>query len=200
VKRLGLALVGLVTACVHSAPRIDGVASTPSSPSTVWQPSSSVTEAARRDTVKTVSLPTPVTTQSNAAARQYSLGEVVDIALKNSPATRLSYTQARAAADVYGSSEGRFFPTVTAGLTANRSLQIAAPGRPAGERNQYGPSLSLSYTVLDFGGRSGSVDVARQTAIAADLTHNATVQNTILQVESAAFYYLSTRSQRDAQK
>lgn len=201
MKRIGLAVVGLVTACVHSPPRIDGVAPTPSSPSTQWQPSPSVTEAARKDTVKAVpGVVGAAPAGQTSTTRQYSLGEVVDLALRNSPATHLSYTQARAAADVYGSSEGRFFPTVTAGITANRSLQIAAPGRPAGERNQYGPSLGLSYTVLDFGGRVGSIDVARQTAIAADLTHNATVQNTILQVESAAFDYLSTRSQRDAQK
>jgi outer membrane protein len=164
----------------------------PANPSTLWQPSASVVEAAARDTAH-VAMP-------QATVREYTLPEVVDLALKNSPATRLSWTQARAAADVFGSSEGRFFPTVTAGVTANRSLQIATPGRPAGERTQYGPSLSLAYTVLDFGGRTGSIDVARQTAIAADLTHNATVENTILQVEAAAFGYLSTRSQRDAQK
>jgi outer membrane protein TolC len=81
-----------------------------------------------------------------------------------------------------------------------RTRTIATPGRPAGERSQYGPSLSLAYTVLDFGGRSGTIEVARQTAIAADLSHNATVENTILAVETAAFAYLSTRAQRDAEK
>jgi outer membrane protein len=186
------ASVALVGACAHNPPRIDGVAPTPASPSVLWQPSASVVAAAARDTAHI--------TPSVAPTRQFSLGEVVDIALKNSPATRLSWSSARAAADVYGSTEGRIFPTVTAGVTANRSLQIATPGRPAGERTQYGPSLSLAYTVLDFGGRSGSIDVARQTAIAADLTHNTTVENTILQVEAAAFDYLSTRAQRDAQK
>lgn len=132
--------------------------------------------------------------------KQYSLAEIVDVALRNSPATRLSYSQARAAADVYGSSQGRFFPTVTAGVAATQSLSVAAQGRAPVQRTQYGPTLSLQYTVLDFGGRSGNIDVARQTAIAADLTHNATVENTILQVEGAAFTYLSTRAQRDAQK
>ena len=135
-----------------------------------------------------------------AAARQLTLAEVVDLALRNSPATQLSWTQARAAADVYGSSEGRIYPTITAGVAASHQLSAATPGRPSVERTQYGPTLNLSYTVLDFGGRSGSIDVARQTAVAASLTHNATVENTILQVETAAFTYLSTRAQRDAQK
>lgn len=112
----------------------------------------------------------------------------------------MSWSQARAAADAYGSSEGRLYPSLIAGVGVNRQLAAATPGRPSIERAQYGPSLTLAYTVLDFGGRSGTIDIARQTAIAADLTHNAAVENTILQVETAAFGYLSTRAQRDAAK
>ena len=179
-------------ACVHSPPSIDGVAPAPASPSSVWTPPASVSAAASRDTTHLAI--------STTAARQLTLPEVVDLALRNSPATRLSWAQARAAADAYGSSEGRLYPTLTAGLSVNRSLSLATPGRPAGERSQYGPSLTLAYTVLDFGGRSGSIDVTRQTAIALDLSHNATVENTILQVEGAAFGYLSTRAQLAAQK
>jgi outer membrane protein TolC len=132
--------------------------------------------------------------------RQLTLPEVIDVALRNNPATKVSWTQARAAVDVYGSTQGRLYPTLIAGVTANQQLTAPTPGRASVERAQYGPSAQLSYTVLDFGGRAGSIDVARQTAVAADLTHNATVENTILQVESAAFTYLGTRAQRDAAK
>jgi outer membrane protein TolC len=152
-----------------------------------------VREAAAKDAVKPAA---PIV----SVPAQVTLADIVDVALRNSPATRLSYSQARAAADVYGSSERSLFPSLTAGVTAVRSLSVAAQGRAPVERTTYTPSLSLSYTVLDFGGRSGAIDVARQTAIAADLTHNATVQNTVLQVEAAAFGFLSTRAQRDAQK
>src|SRR5206468_12037207 len=38
------------------------------------------------------------------------------------------------------------------------------------------------------------------TAIAANFAHNVTVQNTILQVESSVFAYLSTRALRDAER
>ncbi|HEX8942549.1 MAG TPA: TolC family protein [Gemmatimonadaceae bacterium] len=180
------------SACVHTPPSIDGAAPVPATPSSLWTPSASVTAAARRDTAHFA--------LSAAAVRQFTLPEVVDLALRNSPATRLSWAQARAAADAYGSTEGRLYPTLSAGVAVNHSLSLATPGRPPIERSQYGPSLTLAYTVLDFGGRSGSIDVTRQTAIALDLSHNATVENTILQVEAAAFGYLSTRAQRDAQK
>lgn len=180
-------------ACRTSAPKIDGVAPVPAAPSATWTPPASVQAEAQHDRAASNS---PVT----SGAHQYTLAEVVDVALRNSPATRLSYAQARAAADVYGSSEGRIYPSLTAGVTSTRALSVAAAGRAPVERTVYGPSLTLAYTVLDFGGRNGSIDVARQTAVAADLTHNATVESTILLVESAAFTYLSTRAQRDAQQ
>lgn len=190
---LGTATLALAAAgCAHSPPTINGVAPTPAAPSSLWSPPSAVIAAGARDTSGLVSSATP--------SRQLTLGEVVDIALRNSPATKVSWTQARAAADVYGSTEGRLFPTIIAGVTANQQLTAPTPGRAAVERAQYGPSISLAYTVLDFGGRAGSIDVARQTAVAADLTHNTTVENTILQVEAAAFGYLGTRAQRDAAK
>ncbi len=189
--RLALTALAAASACVHGPPRIEGAVATPANQTTQWTPTKSVSDAAARDVVR------PSTVDS---IKQYTLAEAIDIALRTSPLTRQSWVQARAAADVYGSSEGRLYPTLVAGVAVNRSLALSSPGRPAGERTQYGPSGSLTYTVLDFGGRTGSIDVARQTAIAADLTHNSTVQNTILLVETAAFTYLSTRAQRDAQK
>ena len=185
-------LAALGAACVHSPPKIDGVAPAPATQSSLWTPSASVDQAAAQDAKRTA----PITT----VARQYTLAEVVDVALRNSPATRLTYAQARSAADAYGSSRGRLMPTLAAGVAAQRSQVLTAQGGVPIGRTQYGPTLSLTYTILDFGGRSGTIDVAKQTAIAADLAHNSTVENTILQVETAAFTYLSTRAQRDAQK
>jgi outer membrane protein len=129
-----------------------------------------------------------------------TLAQIVDLALRNNPATRLSWAQARSAASEYGVSRGQLFPTLTLDGSVSRSRSVAIAGRPAGERTQYGPLLGLSYLVIDFGGRAGSIDFSRQTAIAADLSHNATVQNTILQVESSLFNYLATRALRDAER
>ncbi|MGH7616378.1 MAG: TolC family protein, partial [Gemmatimonadaceae bacterium] len=190
---LGTAILALAAAnCAHAPPTIDGVAPTPAAPSSLWNPTPAVTAAGAHDAATLAVSPN--------AAHQYTLAQIVDVALRNSPATKVSWTQARAAADVYGSTEGRLYPSVIAGVGANQQLTSPTPGRASVERSQYGPTISLAYTVLDFGGRSGSVDVARQTAVAADLTHNSTVENTILQVETAAFGFLSTRSQRDAAK
>src|SRR5262249_19114250 len=103
---LGTATLALVASgCAHSPPTINGVAPTPAAPSTLWNPPAPVVAAGARDMVGLVN--------SSTTPRQLTLAQVVDIALRNSPATKVSWTQARAAADVYGSTEGRaLFPTI----------------------------------------------------------------------------------------
>lgn len=183
-----------IAACVHSPPSIGGAPGAPSRPDAYWTPPPRVAEEVQRD--ERAKAPSELTT----AFGRLTLPDIVDLALRNNPTTRLSWAQARAAADSYGASRGQALPTLTLDVTTTRTRGLATPGRPAGERSQYGPSLGLSYLVLDFGGRSGSIDVARQTAIAADLSHNVAVQNTILQVETALFNYLATRALRDASR
>jgi outer membrane protein TolC len=188
-----LAALLVVGACVRRPPSIEGGPGAPRQPNDYWTVPRGLAAGATTSTpLSPVLVPTSL--------GRMTLAEIVDLALRNNPTTRLSWAQARAAANSYGASRGPLLPAVTVDGAVTRSRSLAAPGRPAGERTQYGPSLGLSYLVLDFGGRSGSIDVARQTAIAADLSHNAAVQNTILQVESALFTYLATRALRDAER
>jgi TolC family type I secretion outer membrane protein len=121
-----------------------------------------------------------------------TLSDVVDLALRNNPATRASWAQARSAAALYGSARGQLFPTVNGSATVSRIRSPATGTRPAGERTEYGPSLSLNYLLLDFGGRSGAIERARQDLFAANFSHNAAIQNTVLQAEVAYFTYMAT--------
>ena len=95
-------------------------------------------------------------------------------------------------ADLLGSARGQYYPTINADATLSRTQSPATGTRPAGKRTEYGPTVTLNYLLLDFGGRSGSVEKARQTLFAASLSHNATLQNTVLQAESAYFTYMAT--------
>jgi TolC family type I secretion outer membrane protein len=124
--------------------------------------------------------------------RQLTLVDVVDLALRNNPATRASWAQARASADLFGSARGQYYPTINAAATGSRIQSPATLARPAGTRTDYSPSVSLNYLLLDFGGRSGSIERARQSLFAANLSHNATIQNTVLQAQVAYFTYMST--------
>lgn len=239
-----LTLVGVMvaTACATSTPGIDGGSGVPPSPSTLWP----VPAEAR--TPAPPPAPPAAPAASGALSRDvptavtppYSLADVVDLALRNNPATRESWMTARATADAYGATRGTLLPTVTGEVDLSRSKGTAsvsngtitqtgtgqtgtgtgtATGTTTGTttgtmtgtvvgtsstttttvRSQIAPSASLSYLLFDFGGRAGSIEAARQRAIAADLTHNATVLNAVLQVESALFSFLATRALRDAQ-
>lgn len=132
--------------------------------------------------------------------RKLSLVDVVDLALRNNPATRASWAQARAAASLFGSARGAYYPTVDGAGTVARVQSPATSTRPAGKRTEYGPSIALNYLLLDFGGRSGSVETARQSLFAANLAHNATLQNTVLQAEVAYFTYMATSALLSAQR
>lgn len=158
---------------------------------------------------------------------QLSVSDAVDLALRNNPATRESWALARASVEDYGASRGSLFPTITgnvgllqsgssgngvsSGLGTTTGTNLPSDTLTGGtrtttttattstNRTQLTPSITLSYLIFDLGGRAGSIETARQRAIAANLTHNATIQNVVLQVESALFSFLATRGLRDAQ-
>jgi outer membrane protein TolC len=124
-------------------------------------------------------------------ANQLTLGDVIDLSLRNNPVTRVSWSQARAAAATYGAARGSYLPSLIASATASRTKSVPVNGGRSIERSTVNPSLSLNYLLLDFGGRAGSIAEARQNLFAADLTHNATIQNVVLQVEIAYFTYMA---------
>lgn len=198
-----LATVALVLVGCVGTPSIEGRPGAPPRPNAYWVPPASVNTPAPTSHAEADAMRQDSTGHAPVAAQvldQLTLADAVDIALRNNPATRLSWAQARASADAYGAAKGAWYPDVSAGASVTRSRSIAVPGRLAGERTQYGPSVSLSYLVFDFGARAGGIDAARQTAMAAGLAHNATIQNTVLAVETSVFSYLATRALRDAQR
>jgi outer membrane protein len=188
LQAISLGLVSVVAGC-GSPPRVNGAAGASPSPDVPWTPPPGA--------VKPESLVTPVIAiavppELQQRMRQLTLVDVVDLALRNNPATRASWAQARAAADLFGSARGQYYPTINGAGTVSRIRSPATATRPAGERTEYGPSISLNYLLLDFGGRSGSIERARQNVFAANLSHNATIQNTVLQAQVAYFTYMAT--------
>lgn len=143
---------------------------------------------------------TPVPPDLEQRIQHLTLGEVVDIGLRNNPSTRLSWANARAAAAAYGSERGAYFPTIDGDVTATRLKTVASQGRSAVTQSVLNPSLSLSYLLFDFGGRSGNVGTARNELIAANFTHNATLQGVVLQIQSAYFQYVANRALLEAQR
>ena len=170
------------------AKRIDGAPAAPPSPSQAWRVPA---DALPRERIAAAAvLPPDLATRADALA----LGEVVDIALRNNPQTLLSWSQARAGAAQYGAAAAQYLPTLDASLNVlGSSTTVGQTLGGVGTRRALTPQVSLSYLLLDFGGRSGSVAAAKDAAIALDLTHNATLQNVALQVEGAYFTFQAQR-------
>jgi outer membrane protein TolC len=122
------------------------------------------------------------------------MADVVDLALRNNPTTQESWQTARAAAMALGSARGEYYPTINGSVDVTRLQTVPSQGRAAVTQTTYGPSATLSWLLLDFGGRAGRIGQAREALFAADFTHNATIQNVVLQVESAYFDYMATKS------
>ncbi len=128
-----------------------------------------------------------------------TLPDVVDLALGNSPLTRISWAQARAAAAAYGSANSRYLPTVSADIIGGPARAISAnPARLPADRRTVVASVSLQYLLLDFGGRSGTSRSAREALYAADFAHNAAVQDVLLQTQQAFFAFQSARGVLEA--
>jgi outer membrane protein len=170
----------------------EGVSSAPGHP---WQPP----PEAR--------LPAPTPPPAPAIPAEYlqpgttlSLSQVLDLALRNNPSTRTSWFLAKSAAADLGSKRSEYFPTLELDGSLTRQKQAALGGRNIFLQTTYGPSASLTWLLLDFGGRGADVEEAKRALFAADYTHNATIQNVALQVEQAYYQYLNAKALKVAEE
>ena len=183
-KRHALSLM-LLAGCTHGV--LDPYAYAPPSPSAMYKQPLDVTD------VTCFSPENPL-----------SLAEIIDVALRNNPTTKLTWAKARAAAAVYGQSQSPYFPTLNGDFTYERSKTTYPPefGTPRFVQflSDWGPELSLSYTLLDFGQTRATTESARQALLYADFTHNRQIQTVMQQVSADYYNYLSQQEQLTAQE
>jgi len=199
-RRLGPVLpamaAALFAACVGT-PNVAGVPGASPAPEKPWTPPASERKAI-----------TPADTSTQAAVppdladriRRLTLAEIVDLGLRNNAQTRLAWANAQTAAAAYGSARGEWLPSIDADVTAQRVKTVASAGRIGVEQSVLTPSATLSYLLFDFGGRSGRVAGARERLIAAGFSHNAAIQDVVLQIQIGYFQYIATRSLLSAQR
>jgi len=190
----GMAFLAATTAgaCVGT-PSVGGVAGVAPAPSVPWTP------PARKQGADTADRVT-VSADLASRIRQLTMAEVVDLGLRNNPQTRVSWANARAAAEAYGSERGAYLPTIDGDVTGTRLKTVASQGRSAVTQSVLSPSLSITYLLFDFGGRSGTVGAARNSLLAANYTHNATLQDVVLQIQTAYFQYVANQALLRAQQ
>jgi outer membrane protein len=191
-----LGLIALLAGCVGT-PRVSGVPGASPAPQVPWTPPpTAALERAAADSSAAPAVPAGLAER----LRRLTLAEIVDIGLRNNANTRLAWANAQAAAAAYGSERGSWLPQIDGDVTAARIKTVASQGRTAVQQSVLTPSATLTYLLFDFGGRSGRVAGAREQLLAAGFTHNATIQDVVLQIQVAYFQYLANRSLLGAQR
>ena len=128
----------------------------------------------------------------------FTLADVVDIALRNNPVTRTAWLEALSAQAELGRTRSAYYPRFDLTIDATRTQQSALGGQFDFLQTSYGPTVDLSWLVLDLGGRAADAEDARLGLLAADWTHNAVVQNVILAVQQTFVAYLNAKAQLEA--
>src|SRR5262245_883491 len=173
-------------------------------PSKAVDQSVSTTPAKSWDPPADAKLPPPTPPPAPAIPEEYlkpgtalSLTQIMDVGLRNNPVTRTAWLQARAAAADLGSKYSEYYPTIELDGSINRQ-KIALTGGNTALQTTYGPSASLTWLLLDFGGRSADVEEARRALYAADYEHNAAIQNVALAIAQSYYQYLNSKALKSA--
>src|SRR4029453_5209197 len=104
--------------------------------------------------------------------KTYELPELIDLAQRNNPETRVAWERARQAAIAIGLAEGPSYPA-PAGAATGAVAHVPAPipttvvpgGVFTADTHFVIPVLSLEWLLLDFGRRKAAVDAARALAM-----------------------------------
>ncbi len=145
----------------------------------------------------------------------YGLAELIDIAERNNPDTRVAWDRARQAAAAVGLSESAYYPFLVASAAAGydrafipfptlavdpthpslSNVRITGGGSLVTEAKVYRGELNAKWLLLDFGERSAVVATAREQLMMANVGFNGTHQKIVFQV-TERFYQLGTAHQK----
>lgn len=139
--------------------------------------------------------------------KSYTLPELVNLAQRHNPSTRMVWEMAVQAAALTGMSEAQFYPTLTVESSygggywsqtlsgAKSQSGIVVPvnfsDQASGDYTSLSAGVNLRYTLFDFGQRIANVKASKQKQNAAKLSFNAANQQVTFQV-TQAYYTLET--------
>jgi outer membrane protein TolC len=118
----------------------------------------------------------------------------VDLALSRDPATRATWYDARAAAAAAGSRRSLFLPSLDVGGTLTAQHPAKSPGRSTEDTVTAGAAASITWILLDLGGRAALVNEADRLLAAARLAEHAAVADLVLRVQQTYYLYLAARA------
>ena len=138
------------------------------------------------------------------AQKVYELAELVDLAERINPETKVAWEQARQAASAIGLAQSDYYPVLALQAGANYEREpIPIPLTPAKgtfmdlEAQQASPVATLEWVLLDFGRRKANVRAAKYKLLASNLGFNAHHQAIVFRVQSAFFDLSKARGRID---
>lgn len=131
-------------------------------------------------------------------AKKWGLADVIDLALRNNPATRSAWLDAKAASARVGMADAPYYPKVSVDATVSEKFVYRDDIDLKTRQDTLTPVVSLSWLLLDFGGRDANAESSRQALAAAVATHNKLLDDTVLATQKAYYLYFSTKAVREA--
>jgi outer membrane protein len=129
----------------------------------------------------------------------YSLGELIDIAESNSPATQAAWNRAKVTAASVGIAKSELYPTIIAAASGRAYLNpLLYQTFVVQDLGVFDTKVHLAYTLVDFGARRTEISAAQARLVAANLTFNNEHLDLIRQVSQAYFSLLGARGLREA--
>lgn len=127
-----------------------------------------------------------------------TLVQLTDLALSNNPSTKLAWASIRNSEAGLELARSGYWPELDVDYGVTRLKQVNFTGGANTVQTRYGPSVSLTYLLWDFGARSGAVDAAKYSLTAAHLAGDQTMQDLVLTVEQDYYQVLGLAALRDA--
>jgi outer membrane protein len=137
----------------------------------------------------------------------YTLAELIDLAERNNPRTRILWEHAKQRVEALGVEKSAYYP-VLAGLAAFGDLRqiepfpkpIAPRGYVMVEIPVVQPEITLQYLIFDFGKREGRVDEAAAQKIAAGANFIAANQQVAFRTATAYYGLLTAQARLESAK
>ncbi|MCL2825073.1 MAG: TolC family protein, partial [Polyangiaceae bacterium] len=192
LSAIASAIVLSTVSCSPSLPSVEGKAPTSDSFEEAWDPATSPESLLRdRDALEAGEVFSPA---SSAPSGQLSVGDVVDLVMKNNPRMRSQWLRARASAASLGASNSEYYPQVGVGVSGGYSRQTQFGGGRNNSGGSVGPYARLSWLLLDFGGRSSRQNADLAVLLAANAAHNATIQQEVFGIVDTYYRCISAES------
>ena len=133
-------------------------------------------------------------------AKIYTLSDLVNLAERNNPETRVAWENAKARAADLGIAKAALYPTLAAAVLAQSSRNdvFFAPSYYRQTEESFSPAFALDYIIFDFGRRGQEISIARSNLLAANFGFNDTHRRIIFEVMRAYYRLLDTKGQEDA--